>query len=196
MTIEAENICKSYNGVTVIDDFSLDISSDSSYAIYGGEGSGKTTLLRILLGLEKPDSGRVRLLGDYKYSRVNAGVVFQEDRLCEGFSAVENVAMMNKKLSARIAREELEKLIPGSELDKRVKDLPEDIRRLVCIIRACIVPADIILMDEPFRGLNDAQQKKAVSYIRSIQATTPLVIFTRCAEDLAFCKAIPVSKRA
>ncbi len=194
MTIEAENICKSYNGVPVINDFSLDISSDSSYAIYGEAGSGKTTLMRILLGLEKPDSGRVRLLGDYKYSRVNAGVVFQEDRLCEGFSAVENVAMMNKKLSARIAREELAKLIPDSELDKRVKDLPEDIRRLVCIIRACIVPADVIFMDEPFCGLDSTQRKRAIDYIRSIQATTPLAIFTRSTEDLGFCKAISVKE--
>ena len=115
MTIEAEHIYKSYDGKPVLEDFCLDISSDSSYAITGESGSGKTTLVRILLGLEKPDKGRVRLLGDYKYSRVNAGVVFQEDRLCENFSAVENVAMVNKKLSPRIAREELEKLLPSDE---------------------------------------------------------------------------------
>lgn len=123
MTIEAEHIYKSYSGKPILQDFSLDVSSDSSYVLTGESGVGKTTFLRILLGLEKPDAGRVRLLGDYKYSRVNAGVVFQEDRLCEGFSAVENVAMVNRRLSERIAREELEKLLSADQLDKPVYEL-------------------------------------------------------------------------
>ena len=155
MTIEAEHLFKSYDGKNVLNDFSLDISSDSSYVITGESGAGKTTFLRILLGLEKPDQGRVRLLGDYKYSRVNAGVVFQEDRLCEAFSAVDNVAMVSKKLSPRIAREELEKLLPADQLDKPVCELSGGMRRRVCIIRACIVPSDVIIMDEPFTGLDE-----------------------------------------
>ena len=192
MTIEVENISKSYDGKQVLKDFSLDISSDSSYAVTGPSGSGKTTLLRIILGLEKPDSGRVRLLGDYKYAWINAGVVFQEDRLCEDFSAVENVAMVNRRLSAKIARQELCKLLPEDELDKPVRELSGGMRRRVCIIRACIIPTDVIIMDEPFAGLDDDNRKKAIDYIRSIQATTPLVITAHSLEGLEFCKNIPV----
>lgn len=192
MTIEAEHIYKSYDGKIVLTDFSLDISSESSYAITGESGSGKTTLLRILLGLEKPDQGRVRLLGDYKYSRVNAGVVFQEDRLCEDFSAVENVAMVSRRLSPRIAREELEKILPADELDKPVRELSGGMRRRVCIIRACIVPSDVIIMDEPFTGLDSENRKKCIQYIRSIQGTTPLVVTAHSLEGLDFCKAIPI----
>lgn len=192
MTIEAEHIYKSYDGKNVLTDFSLDISSESSYAITGESGSGKTTLLRILLGLEKPDQGRVRLLGDYKYSRVNAGVVFQEDRLCEDFSAVENVAMVSRRLSTRIAREELEKILPADELDKPVRELSGGMRRRVCIIRACIVPSDVIIMDEPFTGLDSENRKKCIRYIRSIQGTTPLVVTAHSLEGLDFCKAIPI----
>lgn len=192
MTIEAEHLFKSYDGKNVLNDFSLDISSDSSYAITGESGAGKTTFLRILLGLEKPDQGRVRLLGDYKYSRVNAGVVFQEDRLCESFSAVDNVAMVSRKLSPRIAREELEKLLPADQLDKPVCELSGGMRRRVCIIRACIVPSDVIIMDEPFTGLDEENRKSCIRYIRSIQGTTPLVITAHSLEGLDFCKAIPI----
>lgn len=192
MTIEAEHLFKSYDGKNVLNDFSLDISSDSSYAITGESGAGKTTFLRILLGLEKPDQGRVRLLGDYKYSRVNAGVVFQEDRLCEAFSAVDNVAMVSRKLSPRIAREELEKILPADQLDKPVCELSGGMRRRVCIIRACIVPSDVIIMDEPFTGLDEENRKNCIRYIRGIQGTTPLVITAHSLEGLDFCKAIPI----
>ncbi len=192
MTIEAEHIYKSYNGKPVLTDFSLDVSSDSSYLITGESGAGKTTFLRILLGLEKPDQGRVRLLGDYKYSRVNAGVVFQEDRLCENFSAVQNVAMVSKKLSERIAREELEKILPADQLDKPVRELSGGMRRRVCIIRACVVPSDVIVMDEPFAGLDEENRQKCIQYIRGIQGSTPLVLTGHSMEGLGFCKAIPV----
>ncbi len=192
MTIEAEHIYKSYDGKPVLEDFCLDVSSDSSYVITGESGAGKTTFLRILLGLEKPDQGRVRLLGDYKYSRVNAGVVFQEDRLCEESSAVENVAMVSKKLSERIARQELEKLLPADQLDKPVKELSGGMRRRVCIVRACVVPSDVLVMDEPFAGLDEENRRKCIEYIRSVQGTTPLVLTAHSLDGLGFCKVIPI----
>ena len=193
MTIEAEHIEKSYGCRKVLDDFSLEISNGNSYAITGPSGSGKTTFLRILLGLETPDKGRIRLLGDYKYAWINAGVVFQDDRLCEDFSAVTNVAMVNKKLSERIAREELEKLLPADVLDKPVRELSGGQRRRVCIIRACIIPSDVLVMDEPFTGLDDETRKKTIDYIRSVKATTPLVLSTHDLTDLGFCKEVPVT---
>ena len=107
MTIEVDHVYKSYDGKTVLSDFSLDIESGKSYLISAPSGSGKTTLLRIILGLEKPDRGSIRLLGDYKYSGLNAGVVFQEDRLCEDCSAAVNTAMVNRRISITSAKEEL-----------------------------------------------------------------------------------------
>ena len=61
MTIELEDICKSYGSLTVLSHFSLAIDDGASLVITGPSGRGKTTLTRILLGLEKPDQGRVRL---------------------------------------------------------------------------------------------------------------------------------------
>lgn len=192
VTIEVEHINKAYNGKPVLTDFSLDISSDTSYLVMGPSGAGKTTLLRIILGLEQPDEGRIRLLGDYKYSRVNAGVVFQEDRLCESFSAVENVAMVSRKLSERVAREELVKLLPPDELDKPVRELSGGMRRRVCIVRACSIPSDVIIMDEPFTGLDPDNRQKCIDYIRQMQGSTPLVLTGHSAEGLSFCKIVQI----
>lgn len=190
MTIEIDHISKSFDGKPVLQDLSFMIAADHSYVITGPSGIGKTTLLRIILGLTAPDAGKVQLLGDYKYPRVNAGVVFQEDRLCEDYSAVTNVAMVNQRLSPRIAREDLERLLPADELDKPVRELSGGQRRRVCIVRACAIPSDILIMDEPFTGLDPASRQQAIDYIRAVKGTTPLVITAHDLKGLEFCKRI------
>ena len=150
MTIQLENICKSVSGKQILKDINWQIASEDCWLLTGPSGSGKTMLLRLILGLEKPDSGSVNLLGDYKYANVNAGVVFQEDRLCEQFSAVENVAMVNERLSETVAAEELSRFLPQDRQTVPVCELNETERRLVVMIRACIIPSDLLLLDEPF----------------------------------------------
>ena len=186
MTIQVDSVSKSFDGNPVLTDFCMEISDGNSYLLTGPSGSGKTTLLRILLGLEKADSGKIRLLGD--------GTVFQEDRLCEAFSAVENVAMVSRKLSARIAREALEKLLPADALDKPVRELSGGMRRRVAIVRALSVPSDVLLFDEPFTGLDAANRKKAIACILEEKGSTPLVITGHSAEDLSFCHPVDVRK--
>ena len=111
MTIEIKDVSKSFNGQKVLDNFNLNIESEHSYILTGPSGCGKTTLLRLILGLEEPDEGTVKLLGDYKYPFINSGVVFQEDRLCEDYDAVTNVTMVSKKVFRQTVIEELKKLL-------------------------------------------------------------------------------------
>ncbi len=188
MTIQLENICKSVAGQKVLENVNWEIGSDDCFLLTGPEGSGKTMLLRLILGLEKPDSGRVNLLGDYKYASVNAGVVFQEDRLCEQFSAIENVAMVNERLSAMVAEEELVKFLPSDRLILPVSALTPLERRLVVMIRACIIPSDILLLDEVLRGMDDALRKKVVSYIRDKAGHKGIVFVQRDDKGLEFCR--------
>ena len=188
MTIQLENICKSVAGQKVLENVNWEIGSDDCFLLTGPEGSGKTMLLRLILGLEKPDSGRVNLLGDYKYASVNAGVVFQEDRLCEQFSAIENVAMVNERLSGMVAEEELVKFLPSDRLILPVSALTPLERRLVVMIRACIIPSDILLLDEVLRGMDDALRKKVVSYIRDKAGHKGIVFVQRDNKGLEFCR--------
>ena len=188
MTIEVLNVSKSAGGKQVLKDVNWKISSDDTWLLTGPEDSGKTLLLRILLGLEKPDSGSVNLLGDYKYASVNAGVVFQEDRLCEGFSAVENVAMVNERLSETVAAEELQKFLSQEQMEVPVCELDPVTRRLVVMIRACIIPSDILLLDEVLRGMDDALRKKVVSYIRDKAGHKGIVFVQRDDKGLEFCR--------
>lgn len=192
MTIEIDHVSMTLDGTPMIRDLCYDISSDSSYVIAGATADARTTLIRIILGLTQPDAGRIRLLGDYKYSHVNAGVVFREDRLCEDYPADINVAMVNKRLSPNVAREELARLLPTDALDRPVRDLTPAQRRLVCIVRACIIPSDVILMDEPFAGLSADDRTAAIRYINAIKATTPFVVASSDRTGLEFCKEIAI----
>ena len=193
MTIEVLNVSKNYEGKPYLKNVSLDISSGSVISVAGAKKSGKTALLRIIMGLEEADDGQVNLLGDYKYDRFNIGAVFQDDRLCPGFTAAQNVAMVNKRLSVKVAGEELEKLLPTGTADLPVEDLTPAQRRMVCIIRACIIPSDVRLMDEPFAGMIEEEKEKSIAYIRSVLANTPLVITCLPGEELPFGKTFHLS---
>ena len=190
MIIEVKDVSKSYDGKKVLDSFSLNIEDEHVYVLTGESGCGKTTLLRLILGLEKPDSGKVGLLGDYKYPYINAGVVFQEDRLCEDFSAVTNCAMVSKKVFRQTVREELCKLLPEDRVDIPVKKLTKAERRLVCIARACCIPSDVLVMDEPFEGLIGDERLKAVSFVRDKMGSGSLVIAARDTTDLDFARIV------
>ena len=188
MTIQVQNVCKSVSGHKVLDNINWEISSDDNFLLTGPALSGKTLLLRLILGLEKPDSGKIKLLGDYKYTSVNAGVVFQEDRLCEQFSAVENVAMVNERLSETVAAEELLKFLPEERLTLPVCMLNETERRITVVVRACIVPSDILLLDEPLRGMGSSLRSRVIAYIRERAGHKGIVFAQRDDAGLEFCR--------
>ena len=190
MTIDLDNICKSYGDLKVLQDFNLEIEEDHSYVLTGVSGCGKTTLVRILLSLEEPDSGKVHFMGDYKYPYLNAGVVFQENRLCEAFTPVQNVVMVNRKNSAKVAREELLRLLPADCLDKPVSQLSGGMKRRVAIVRACCITSDMLILDEPFTGLDSENRNKVIEYIRQKQGRNPLLITAHDTDGLEFCRKI------
>jgi len=88
MNIEINNLSKSFDGLPVLHDFSMKLEGGNIYCLMSASGSGKTTLLRILLGLERADSGRIEMP-----EQTRMAAVFQEDRLCEGFTPLENVLL-------------------------------------------------------------------------------------------------------
>ena len=160
-TVTLDNVTKTYGELCVLDALSLSITENT--ALMGASGKGKTTLLRIIAGLERPDSGEVRFADKPKLS-----VVFQEDRLFEDFSAVENVtAIIGRDRRAEAADALRELLIDPSELDKSVRDYSGGMKRRVAIARALLAESDIILLDEPFKGLDEDTRNKTAEVIRA-----------------------------
>jgi NitT/TauT family transport system ATP-binding protein len=175
--IKLTNITKIYDGKTVLDNFSAEFGA-GAYCITGASGTGKTTLLHIIMGLIKPDSGEVvnhpgtlchpSTEGNFSAASIpKFGAVFQEDRLCENLSAVKNVALVcPKKFPKERIVEELTLVGLGGDLDKQTVFYSGGMKRRAAIVRALITDADVIIMDEPLKGLDDKLKGDIISYIK------------------------------
>ena len=171
--LKIQGISKRFGGREVLRNVTAAFPAGSVTCLLGPSGFGKTTLLRIIAGLEKPDAGRI----DGVPARI--GFVFQEDRLFDKMSAAENVAIVRPETSAAVAAEELEKLMPADLVSIPVSELSPVHRRITAIVRAVSVPSDILIMDEPFRGMDDEITKKVFSYIKEVAGHKGIIIAQR-----------------
>ena len=189
MTLTLENLQKSYGSLPVLDHCSFSFSSGRIYCLMGPSGSGKTTLFRILMGLEPADGGSIR----FEPSSPEFSAVFQEDRLCETFSPVENLRfVLGKSVSREDIRRELSLLLPEESLSRPVFTLSGGMKRRTAICRAMTAHSDLIIMDEPFTGLDEATKRQAVEYIKSRQHGRLLLISTHQEEDVKLLGGVRV----
>lgn len=177
--MEIRNLTKSFDGKKVLDNFNIVFDDEKKYCLMAPSGTGKTTFLRILMGLETPDSGTAAGLGGKRIS-----TVFQEERLLEGYSAQQNLQFVTgNQYTIQELTDFLKRLLPEDELSKPVCEFSGGMRRRVEILRAILAPSDLILMDEPFSGLDYETKCAAIEMIKEYAAGKLLIIATHSEED-------------
>jgi NitT/TauT family transport system ATP-binding protein len=184
MKIIVENISKSYGEKAVLRDVSFTVPEGGTLVLTGDSGSGKTTLLRILLGLERSDSGEIRF---EERAPESFGVVFQEDRLVETCTALENVKMILRKSSRPsddAIREALLELLPEEALKLPVSQFSGGMKRRLAVVRAMLSDGEVLVMDEPLSGLDEENRAKVLAFIRKYQMERPLILTAHDMEDL------------
>lgn len=178
--MKIQHLCKSFDGKMVLDHVSLTLESGGTACLMAPSGRGKTTLLRCIAGLEAPDSGQITDLPE------RISYVFQEDRLCDGFSAVDNIRLVTgKALGEGEIRRHLEELGLAGSLDQPVRELSGGMRRRVVISRAVCFGADLLLLDEPFKGLDDEARQQTADYILRHRGAAAILCVTHDREDAA-----------
>ena len=166
-------ICKSFEGRSVLKNVSFDFPEAAVTALRGPSGCGKTTLVNIILGLLAPDEGEVLLPVSAR-----TAAVFQEDRLIEHFSAARNVRLTApSSVPDEQIHSALSELGLAQEGEKRVSEFSGGMRRRVAVIRAALFQPQLLLLDEPFKGLDEEMRARTASFLRRncAQATTILV---------------------
>lgn len=155
------NVSKSFGHKKVFQQLNLTINSGEISCIMAPSGAGKTTLLRIIMGLEKMDSGGIT---GQKGKRFSA--VFQEERLCEYLTAIENIRLVTPRLAVETVMQEMDKLGLNDCFWQTVSELSGGMRRRVSILRALLAEYDILCLDEPFQGLDDMRKEQVLTYVK------------------------------
>ncbi len=177
MDIRIEHLSFGYGGHQIFDNFNLTIAEGETLCLMGESGCGKTTLLSLLSGIKLPSAGTITGMEEKKF-----GMVFQENRLCEDFSAKVNVKIACSREKEEILRH-LEAVGLKDAADKKVSALSGGMKRRVAIVRAILSDSDILLMDEPFKGLDEATKEQVISYILKEKRGRTLLVVTHDAGD-------------
>ena len=131
------------------------------------------------MGVEKPDSGKVSRMGDYKYPTLKTTYVPQEESLNLKKNAIWNIKKAHRTATKGSAVEELSLFFSEEEINKPIGDLNIGQRRMIEIIKALFVPGDFVVLDDPFREMTDGDKKKALDYVTDKLGTRPLLLAQR-----------------
>lgn len=179
MSIIITDLCKSFDDNEILKNVNIPLEDSSIYCLMGASGIGKTTLLRILMGLERADSGCISGI-DTK----NISCMFQEDRLIPDLSAIDNVRIVLRRKNNRAeVRNNLLSILPDDSLDLPVSSLSGGMKRRVALARALSYPGKLIILDEPFTGLDKDTKLNVINYILKMRNNRTLLIATHGTDD-------------
>ena len=181
IAVEFEDVSIAFEERQILDGISFQLVHGDTKAIFGVAGSGKSTLLKLALGLIKPDSGRIVVLGEEITSmsenqlfelRRRVGIVFQESALFDSLTVRENVAFRLYE-EGTVSEEEIEKRVREAlsfvELEHTTDMYPSELsggmRRRVGIARTIITHPEVLLYDSPTGGLDPVTSNTIIELV-------------------------------
>jgi phospholipid/cholesterol/gamma-HCH transport system ATP-binding protein len=184
--VAVADVHKSFGSQKVLNGINLAVKRGETLAVLGRSGTGKSVLLRLIIGLEKPDSGSVRIHGEdiaglaldqLGAIRKRMGFLFQHAALYDSLTVEQNVAFPlqhHKKMSKSELRDRVHALLAEVGMENAVAKMPSDIsggmQKRVGLARALALEPDILLLDEPTAGLDPISSGEIDDLVLKLQA--------------------------
>ena len=183
-SINIENISFAYEDKIVFENYSQRFPIGETSVIMAPSGFGKTTLLYMIAGLISPTNGNINIpINNPKFS-----FAFQDLRLIESLNAKKNITLVNSNISTNDLDKCLEALAIKDLADKKVSTLSGGEKSRVSIARALMADYDILLLDEPFNGLDDTTKDKVIKYIKEKTVHKTVLLVTHNNDEADYFK--------
>lgn len=166
--VRVTDLSKTYGEQVVFQHVNAQYQAGETYYFTSPSGSGKTTYFRLLAQLEKPDTGEI------ERDLTGISMVFQEDRLCEEYSPIKNIELITGNREE--AKKQLRKVLDEADLEKACKELSGGMKRRVALVRAFVADSDMLLLDEPFTGLDKETREKVSIFMKEEQKGRTILI--------------------
>jgi NitT/TauT family transport system ATP-binding protein len=183
-SINIENISFAYEDKIVFENYSQRFPIGETSVIMAPSGFGKTTLLYMISGLISPTNGNINIpINNPKFS-----FAFQDLRLIESLNVKKNITLVNSNISTNDLDKCLEALAIKDLADKKVSTLSGGEKSRVSIARALMADYDILLLDEPFNGLDDTTKDKVIKYIKEKTVHKTVLLVTHNNDEADYFK--------
>ncbi|WP_419723188.1 ABC transporter ATP-binding protein [Sphingobium aromaticiconvertens] len=184
--VEGHGLVKTFGSFRAVDGIDIAVPAGTIYGILGPNGAGKTTLLRTLLGIVDPDAGHRTLLGDAAPLRraKEVGYLPEERGLYPSMKAFEAIAFMGalRGLPLKVGRERARILLAdhgmGASMDKPIRQLSKGMAQTVQLFGTIVHEPRLIVLDEPFSGLDAINQGKLEALIRAQARSGVTILFS------------------
>lgn len=163
--IKIKDVTKKFNDKIIFEKLNLEIEKNKITTIKAKSGFGKTTLARIIAGLDNEYEGKVELSSGIE--KKDIVLMFQEDRLIENVSVYKNLKLV--KNNRDLILDYLIDFEIESKMDTLVSKLSGGMKRRVALIRSLLLDKKVVILDEPFNGLDSKIKEKIINTIKDIQ---------------------------